>query len=145
MIALEDRQMAVELIDQTMSSGARQRKACEVVGISPRTYQRWQTKGFEDRRQCVTKQPANKLTEQERQAIIDICNQEAYCSLTPKQIVPKLADRHIYLASESTFYRYCGQKTCCTTEAALKRRQVQNRAAMQPLGRIRFGHGTLRI
>ena len=105
MIALEDRQMAVELIDQTMAGGARQRKACEIVGISPRTYQRWQANGFEDRRQCVQKQPANKLTEQERQTIIDICNQEVYRSLTPKQIVPKLADRHIYLASESSFYR----------------------------------------
>lgn len=97
--------MAIELIDEARASGARQSKACNEVGISARTYQRWQANGLEDQRSRVTKQPGNKLSEHERQAIIDTCNQEPYRSLTPKQIVPKLADQGIYLASESTFYR----------------------------------------
>lgn len=102
---MKDRQMAVKLVDEAMNGGARQKKACEELGISARTYQRWQVDGFEDRRQCVLKHPSNKLNEQERQAIIETCNQLPYRSLSPKQIVPKLADQNIYIASESTFYR----------------------------------------
>lgn len=33
------------------------------------------------------------------------CNKEEYASLPPSQIVPRLADKGEYLASESTFYR----------------------------------------
>ena len=105
MISSEDRQMAVQLIAQAMADGVRQSEACKVIGISAKSYQRWQANGFEDRRQSVVKQPGNKLSEQERQEIIETCNQEAYRDLPPKQIVPKLADQGIYLASESTFYR----------------------------------------
>ena len=105
MISTPDRQMAVELIDEAMRAGSRQSQACEIVGIHSRTYQRWQVDGYVDRRQCVEKQPANRLTEQERQAIIKICNTGEFRSQSPKQIVPSLADRGCYLASESTFYR----------------------------------------
>lgn len=98
--------MAIELIDKAISQGARQNRACQVVGIDSRTYQRWQSTGLKDRRQVVEKKPpANKLDDQERQAIITICNTDEFRSHTPKQIVPTLADRAIYLASESTFYR----------------------------------------
>lgn len=37
--------------------------------------------------------------------IIETCNKKDYASLPPSQIVPKLADKGIYIASESTFYR----------------------------------------
>ena len=36
---------------------------------------------------------------------METCNQEAYQSLPPSQIVPALADREMYLASEASFYR----------------------------------------
>jgi transposase InsO family protein len=75
------------------------------VGIASRTYQRWQHTGLQDQRQVVEKHPANKLSQLERQRIIDTCNQKEFSSQSPKQIVPTLADREIYLASESTFYR----------------------------------------
>nr|AFI78436.1 transposase [uncultured bacterium ws020C1] len=41
----------------------------------------------------------------EREAILAVCNKEAYQSLPPTQIVPLLADDGVYLASESSFYR----------------------------------------
>lgn len=106
MIPCDDRQMAIALIDEAMALGARQAKACEVVGIASRTYQRWQSAGLSDRRQEVERPPpANKLDEQERQSIIAVCNTDEFRSQSPKQIVPTLADRGMYLASESTFYR----------------------------------------
>lgn len=49
--------------------------------------------------------PRNKLAELERQRVIKIANEPEYADLPPSKIVQKLADRGIYVASESTFYR----------------------------------------
>lgn len=49
--------------------------------------------------------PTNKLSEAERQAIIEVCNSKRFKSQPPSQIVPMLADEGTYLASERTFYR----------------------------------------
>lgn len=51
------------------------------------------------------REPHNKLSEAERQQILDICNTPEYPDLPPNIIVPMLADKGIYIASESTFYR----------------------------------------
>jgi putative transposase len=60
----------------------------------------------EDRRSAATRPaPINKLSGDERQAVIAVCNVEEFSSLPPSQIVPILADRGEYLASESSFYR----------------------------------------
>ena len=45
------------------------------------------------------------MTPEEKQEILDICNSEEFASKTPIEIVPILADRGIYVASESTFYK----------------------------------------
>ena len=85
--------------------GARRFRACGELGLSVRTVQRWQHTPA-DRRQIVQRAaPSNKLSESERQAVLEAANQPGYASLTPHQIVPKLADEGVYLASESTFYR----------------------------------------
>jgi len=49
--------------------------------------------------------PANKLTETERAKLLETANQQKFANLPPSQIVPKLADEGIFLASESTIYR----------------------------------------
>lgn len=97
--------MAIESITEAMTTGARQSKACEIVGIRPRTLQRWIDTGIEDRRQTIKKAPANKLSPEEREAIIKVCNSPEFSSQSPQQIVPALADRGDYLGSESSFYR----------------------------------------
>jgi putative transposase len=59
-----------------------------------------------DRRPAAVRpKPHNALTEPERQAIVEVCNQPEYASLPPSQIVPKLMDQGHYLGSESSFYR----------------------------------------
>lgn len=91
-----------------MSQGARKSKACEVIGFSIRTTQRWLKAGevTEDRRPSAAKpEPTNKLTETERQKVLEVCNSEEFATLPPSQIVPILADRGEYIASESSFYR----------------------------------------
>ena len=91
-----------------MKDGARQSKACEALGLSERTIQRW-IKGNDvlpdNRKNDNRQEPANKFTETEEQAIIDVCNSERFNSLPPSQIVPILADEGEYLGSERTFYR----------------------------------------
>lgn len=97
--------MAIQLISEAMDKGARQKQACEVIGICNRTLQHWHHSGVLDQRQQVKKTPVNKLSDHERAAILKVCNSEEFKSQAPKQIVPALADRGLYMASESSFYR----------------------------------------
>jgi len=108
MINAPDRRRTVELIEEAVDAGASPKKACEVLEISPRTYKRWTQEGevkADGRPTAERPEPANKLTPDERQQVLDICNEEAWQSLPPSQIVPVLADEGIYIASESSFYR----------------------------------------
>jgi transposase InsO family protein len=95
----------MKLIAEAVLSGARRYRACNELGLSLRTVQRWQHTDCDRRLLAQRAAPSNKLSEAERQAVLDAANQAGYASLTPHQIVPKLADEGIYLASESTFYR----------------------------------------
>jgi len=96
----------IELIEQARASGARQSQACEVIGISAKTFQRWvKPDNQQDGRLDVKHIPKNKLSELERQRIIKVANESAYADLPPNKIVPLLADEGRYIASESTFYR----------------------------------------
>jgi transposase InsO family protein len=99
----------IDWINEACVVGARQSKACEVLGISSRTLQRWcenghvkaDGRGKPDSRS----KPHNKLSPLEQQLILDIANSQEFAHLPPNQIVPMLADRGQYIASESTFYR----------------------------------------
>ena len=107
LIAFPDRKKYCALIDEAVQNGARQKLACELVGIAPRTYQRW-TQGdglTEDKRIFKPAPTHNKLSEAVRQEILQVINLPEYSTLTPYQIVPMLLDRGQYIASESTFYR----------------------------------------
>lgn len=103
------RQKLTGWIGEAIDAGARQWRACKEAGIDPKTYRAWR-QGHADRRPTASRpEPANKLSEQERQAIVQTCNQPEYAHLPPSQIVPMLADQGIYLASESSFYRILKQ------------------------------------
>jgi transposase InsO family protein len=51
------------------------------------------------------REPANKLSEAERRQVLAIANEQEFAHMPPSQIVPILADRGRYIASESSFYR----------------------------------------
>lgn len=98
----------MRLIEQAVAAGARQSKACEALNLSERTVQRWTQGGdvrADNRKDADRPKPANKLSDAERQAIVDVCNTERFKSLPPSQIVPTLLDDGIYMGSERTFYR----------------------------------------
>jgi putative transposase len=108
MIRPTDRQHAVALIQEAQQAGARLPSACRELGIAVRTYQRWTQGGgvkADGRPEALRPVPANKLSQEERAAVLTLCHEPAYASLPPGQIVPRLADAGQYIASESSFYR----------------------------------------
>lgn len=93
-------------MDEAQQAGVGLEAACARLGVSPRTVQRWRKpESAEDRRCGPRTQPANRLSQAERQRVLQVANSEQYRDLSPKQIVPRLADEGQYIASESTFYR----------------------------------------
>ncbi len=104
----DKRRLVVELIDEAVGSGARQTSACELLGISTRTYQRWREGGqvnADGRPGALRPRPSHALTEKEKQAVLDTLNSAEFSSMPPSQVVPRLADLGIYLCSEVTMYR----------------------------------------
>jgi putative transposase len=91
-------------VEEAVANGARYAAACGALGITARTLQRWVHCPV-DERHGPNRTPANKLSAAERSKLIEVATSPEFRDRSPKQIVPLLADRNIYLASESTFYR----------------------------------------
>lgn len=112
-----------------MSAGAARYKVASLIGLSARSLKRWRAADgavTEDHRPLAEPAvQAHSLTDAEEAAILDICNQEQYQSLPPSQIVPLLADKGVYLASESTFYR-----------VLKKNRQLHHRGRMKAARKV---------
>lgn len=98
--------MILGLIDEAVTSGASQEGACGALEISEKTLQRWRKQGIgEDNRAGPKTVPGNKLSKKERQNVLSVLNGEEFRDLSPWQIVAKLADQDLYVASEATMYR----------------------------------------
>lgn len=108
-MSAEDRAECILLIGEAVLAGARKVKACEILCLEIRTIERWE-KTPEDGRQGPHNVPSNALTEEERANVLTIANSSEYANLPPCQIVPKLADKGIYIASESSFYRILNEE-----------------------------------
>jgi putative transposase len=94
------------MIDEAVASGARLSAACHLAGLSVRTVQRWKGRpDGDDLRKGPCGRPANALTAEETAQVIAVMTSSRYAALSPKQLVPTLADEGLYLASESTMYR----------------------------------------
>jgi len=101
-----DRSEILALVTDAVDRGARQHTACAIVGVAERTLQRWQhPETAEDGRRGPTTVPPQTLSPQEREQIVAIAARPEFCNVSPHQIVPRLADRGDYVASESSFYR----------------------------------------
>lgn len=92
------------LVEEAVATGARYAAACAAIGFTVRTLQRWVHSPV-DGRHGPSRVPANKLTTDERSKLIEVATSPEFRDRSPKQIVPLLADRGVYLASESSFYR----------------------------------------
>lgn len=104
--------MILALIEEAVTAGARRRRCSELLGLSVRTLERWRSElrlgKDEDARSSRLSSriaPNNKLVGEERAEILEVVNSAPFRDLSPNQIVPRLADEGVYLASESTIYR----------------------------------------
>jgi transposase InsO family protein len=98
--------MCRELVNEAVDAGARRWKACEVLGISVRTLQRWERNLEQaDQRQGSRSSPKNSLSEAEKLLIVAVATSPRFRDLSASQIVPILADEGVYIASEASYYR----------------------------------------
>lgn len=98
--------MCIELVYEAVGCGARRKKACEMLGISVRTLQRWEKEPEkEDQRQGPNSKPENALSEAEKMLILAVATSPQFKDLPPSQIVPILAESGVYIGSEASFYR----------------------------------------
>ena len=105
-MTVSDRRAVLALVAESVAQGSRQHMACEMVGVAARTLQRWQlTQTAEDGRRGPRTAPRNTLSQGEREQMVAMAARPECCNTSPHQIVPRLADRGEYLASESSFYR----------------------------------------
>ena len=103
----------LSFIEEAVRAGARRSRCADLLGLSRRTLERWRSGKEDDARSALRsaarstprKAPPNKLTPEERATILEIVNSDPFRDLSPNQIVPRLADEDLYLASESTIYR----------------------------------------
>lgn len=123
-------------IDEAVVAGAGRARAAELCGVSVRTIERWRKEPCAgDRRAGPEKKPSNRLSDAERQRILDVVNTPEYRDLSPKQIVPALADAGRYIGSESTIYRVlraAGQLAHRGQSRAPRHRTVQAHVASAP-------------
>ena len=68
----EERKQVLVLLNESVTAGVRRAKACEVLGLSERTLQRWQTGEAVrcDQRPLRDYQPLHKLTAIERTEVL---------------------------------------------------------------------------
>jgi transposase InsO family protein len=94
------------LIAAAEAGGAGLRAACAIVGVSQRTVERWRARPDGDDRRCGPRhEAANALSASERARVVAVMAAPEHAGLSPRQLVPRLADEGRYLASESTMYR----------------------------------------
>jgi putative transposase len=112
MSTLPQRISITGLVAEAVLGGARLAYACELLGFSERTLQRWNlaTENDPDGRTLRHEAPDHKLSSLERATLLAVANSAEFGHLPPNQIVPRLADQQRYVGSESTFYRVLRQE-----------------------------------
>jgi len=90
--------MMLELIAEAQASGARLRPACQVLGLSARTIERWRLDPETgDRRDGPHARASNALSPAEEAQVVIVLTSSRYAGVSPKQLVPQLADEGPYL------------------------------------------------
>ncbi len=98
--------MTLAHVEETLRQSVRLEAVCERLGVTPRTIQRWRKPLTAQDGRCGPRTwPANHLSEGEKRRMLAVANSEEFRGISPKQLVPRLADKGGYLASEASFYR----------------------------------------
>lgn len=98
--------MILDAVQEAVTGGCMLGDASVQAGVSLRTVERWRKDTGEGDQRCGPRhKPANALSEGERTRVLDVANSPEFRDCSPNQIVPRLADRGEYIASESTMHR----------------------------------------
>jgi len=128
MTSLAERDPIMALVSEAIVAGARQDRACAAICLDARTLQRWQRDPSSgDKRLMRLQSPKNPLSELERKSLLAVANSDEFGQLPPSQIVPILADRGQYIASESTFYRVLKKAKQCAHRGAERPAQKRHK------------------
>jgi putative transposase len=127
LIGADDRLKALELIREAVLAGARRFKCCEVLEISLRTLQRWESGDIQDRRKGAMKSIPRKLSQQERDELVSIACSDIFRDCNPYEIVAISAENGHYYASESTFYRVLAERDMLNHRSDVSPTKVRNR------------------
>ena len=130
-MTIANRSETLSMVEACVEGGARQSKACEILGVNPRSVQRYKIEPvIGDKRKGPVTVPFNKLSNFEREKIKSIAISLEFCDVSPHQIVPRLADRREYVASESSFYRVLSQEPLLNHRGRAKPRSVKKPSSL---------------
>lgn len=117
----------IALIDEALAAGARQFRACEVIGLDERRLRRWRLSDG-DGRTGGYRATDQALTEAEKDLIVEAMGAEDLCNLPPKQAFHRLMDRGVYLCSYTTFLRVLKERKLVQS----KRKQTRTGRGKRP-------------
>jgi len=93
--------LALSLVEK----GCQPKEVCFGLGLPRATFYRHRSPPKLTYPRLPRRPPANRLSDPENAKILETMHEEEYIDLCPREIVPKLADKGIYLGSIRTFYR----------------------------------------
>jgi putative transposase len=121
----EDRKYILDIISEAKENGLNKKLACEALGYDIRTIQRWEKENRVDGRKGSQRYISHKLTDEERQEVIDTVNLPEYRDLCSAEIVAVLAENNEYIGSERTIQRILKQEDMLTHRGPGKKSRVR--------------------
>lgn len=98
--------MILDLVASTLQKGATMSAIARVLALSVRTLERWRrAPDDDDKRSGPLTRPSHALSAEERAKVIALATSPEFRNISVRQVVPRLADKNVFVASESTFYR----------------------------------------
>lgn len=117
----------IALIDEAVAAGARQCRACAVIGLDERRLRRWRTSAG-DGRNGGYRATDQALTEAEKETIVTAMRAEDLRGLPPKQAYFRLMDRGVYVSSYTSFHRVLRERKVVVS----KRKRKQSGKGKRP-------------
>lgn len=105
----EVRQRIQTGVQDAVTLGSTLESACAEIGMDPRRLQRWR-KQMEDGRHGGLRVPSQKLTEQEKDAIVDIFHKPEFIDLPVRSAWVKMLDHDQCLCSPATAFRVLDER-----------------------------------
>jgi len=110
----------IVLIDEAIAAGARQFRACEVIGLDERRLRRWRLSDG-DGRTGGYRASDQALTEAEKDGIVEVMNADDLRNLPPKQAFHRLMDRGVYLCSYTRFLQVLKERKLVVSKRKKRR------------------------